>query len=331
MKNGFKSNIPDNELEKLLQSGWRLFLSVDLSNSTEFKNDKPADWTPVIAGFLLSFPSLLAEKIHDVCNVRGWERCKHLPALWKSSGDELIFVSQLETEHDARHILEGFKEAIRSFNDKSSLKGKGTAWIAEFPTINVALPFGFKKDSFQDYVGPMIDTGFRLGKFASPQKLVVSVELAYLLLNAKDPYRQIFYQGRETLKGVHPKSGYPIFWIFCWGEDGDTVTKLEEDLAKNNNGGDKLKEIAGNVIGSMKESSMLPMLPIKKDPTYEKSVEARKAMMQWLFQPQPESVDNKGSPDAQSFISRRVGKLRQNMKEQSSLTDAEKQNGDFRK
>jgi hypothetical protein len=44
-----------------------------------------------------------------------------MPVLWKSSGDELIFVSLLETENDARHILEGFKEAIRTFNGRSPL------------------------------------------------------------------------------------------------------------------------------------------------------------------------------------------------------------------
>jgi hypothetical protein len=192
----------------------------------------------------------------------------------------------------------------------------------------VALPFGFKKESFQDYVGPMIDAGFRLGKFASPQKLVVSVELAYLLLNAKDPYGHISYQSREVLKGVHPKSGYPIYWIFCWREDGDTVTKLEEELAANNNG-DKLKEIAVNVIRSMGKSSMLPQIPIIKDQTYKERVELRKPLMKWLFQPQSDNVSNKGTARAKSVIEESVEKLQKTVNEQASQSGTEKDSGDL--
>ena len=79
----------------------------------------------------------------------------------------------------------------------------------------------------RDFTGPSIDTGFRIASLATPRKLIISLELAYLLaIDAKEiqsstdkdlPSRElktpIVYHGRHSLKGVMGGNPYPIFWL----------------------------------------------------------------------------------------------------------------------
>ena len=92
----------------------------------------------------------------------------------------------------------------------------------------------------RDYVGPSIDTGFRLGAFSSSRKCILSIDLAYLLshvsgnLTSVDPplkHFTYFYEGKHVLKGVNNGSPYPIFWIDA-SEENDTMTVLEDTLEK---------------------------------------------------------------------------------------------------
>jgi hypothetical protein len=68
-----------------------------------------------------------------------------------------------------------------------------------------------------DFIGPGIDIGFRLCGFATIQKLVISMDVAYILAlrgaNAILPPEQIYYDGRVPLKGVFAGKQYPLFWI----------------------------------------------------------------------------------------------------------------------
>lgn len=142
---------------------------------------------------------------------------------------------------------------------------KGAAWLAGFPFINQEyvlteeIESGVTNDSvlggpdintknFQelikyyklaedktgteynqrlDFLGPSIDTGFRVSSQASKRKFVLSVDLAwaFALLTGNfadnDDYsypehwvtRTFRYAGRINLKGVLNEEDYPIFWI----------------------------------------------------------------------------------------------------------------------
>lgn len=91
-------------------------------------------------------------------------------------------------------------------------------------------------DLVMDFLGPQIDTGFRLSTHATPRKLVISVEVAYLLAAAKMPTSEkfqgifdwpvIYYDGRREFKGVLGSKPYPLFWIdlHC-----DSSTAIAED------------------------------------------------------------------------------------------------------
>lgn len=140
---------------------------------------------------------------------------------------------------------------------------KGSAWIAGFPVINTELVLNAKQDSKsshydsqvdfpifsniynldryykslssddgpigeRDFIGPLIDTGFRVSSQATPGRLVISIETAYAILGTKlsnnhvkaireqvkeFPLLQLYYAGRKQLKGVAGSTGYPLFFV----------------------------------------------------------------------------------------------------------------------
>lgn len=112
----------------------------------------------------------------------------------------------------------------------------------------------------RDYVGPSIDIGFRLSALSTSRKLIISVELAYMLSDslfdnfnidkAKDAHDSIDkftfgYDGRKQLKGVIREEAYPIFWI-------DTH-QLVEKYKRINDAEENLKSTQTITIQNIKE------------------------------------------------------------------------------
>ncbi|MFH0823816.1 MAG: hypothetical protein V2B18_13790 [Pseudomonadota bacterium] len=137
---------------------------------------------------------------------------------------------------------------------RSAIRFKGSAWVAGFPVRNRRVKFrgpdlytmvlSSSGDSGEfehrgcpasgdcrspsdcekvrahpypkvDYLGPDIDTGFRLGKHIHPGFMIVSMELAELLGRAPKHLQQVrgTIVGWEMLKGVWDGRPYPIIWI----------------------------------------------------------------------------------------------------------------------
>jgi len=71
-----------------------------------------------------------------------------------------------------------------------------------------------------DFIGSSIDCGFRLTKFSSPRRLVVSLDLLWMFAESflaclkTTVYRaiQFKYHGEHDLKGVFSGKRYPVFW-----------------------------------------------------------------------------------------------------------------------
>jgi hypothetical protein len=121
-----------------------------------------------------------------------------------------------------RKIKNGMKAAGISF--------KGTLWVAAFPLTNIELflaaigQSGFPYD--RDYFGPSIDLGFRLAKFATMTRLVLSTSLVYLICKQKDsektqlpdseqtqlPNLPIYTSGKVEIKGL-PNKEDALFWV----------------------------------------------------------------------------------------------------------------------
>lgn len=201
------------------------------------------------------------------------------PEVWKTLGDEILFVKKITHPMQAFLAVQAWcltLESIRAgFLEKDDYKGldvKSSVWIADFPLKNREVVLGEArpngeddyvyinnkslkayystkstqetKNLVRDFIGPSIDTGFRLGAFTSPRKLVISLELAYLLaseqfyaeinekwhlLGVSRISHFIFrYEGRHILKGVMGGRPYPIFWIDLDAENH--VHRTEEDL-----------------------------------------------------------------------------------------------------
>lgn len=219
-----------------------------------------APWFSPIAQFYKGMDQAFARE-WAICVERA-ERVKwptgDSPELWKSIGDELVYTKRLTDNRQVLTTLNAWMRAVSSYRKRlleqfKSLDLKSTAWIAGFPIHNAEVFFrksdldrraeededdavysnlvllhqfaekGIDSGLVRDYIGPAIDTGFRLGQLSTPRKLVISVEMALLLIKAiraqpsDEDYGyekpRIFFDGRQSLKGVFGGLPYPIFWV----------------------------------------------------------------------------------------------------------------------
>lgn len=205
----------------------RLFISVDLVGSTAFKtrsvkdrqNNRPGPpWVDVFKEFYIGFPLMFERRLGEL------ELPEQLrPRLVKTIGDEVLLQTQISGSNDARRLVRFLAVAIVEYKKKNlpnqPLLLKATAWIAGFPINNHRVPFE-GNGAAEDFIGPSIDAGFRIARSSSPSKLVVSVDLALLLLAGADPL-DLYFEGTETLKGVLDGRPYPIIWYKVASEDDD--------------------------------------------------------------------------------------------------------------
>lgn len=241
----FKASITESELQELLRPKLRVFFSIDVVGSTSFKHESEytnnQGWLAFFAAFFTEFPDKLNQLRVSIAETRDW---KELPQfhLWKTLGDELVFYVELSHPQQAGCCLTVFRSAINDAHDRWStgenrlpVAFKGTAWLAGFPVGNAAMALeGTRTEPQYDFIGPQIDLGFRLTKFSSRRRLVVSVELAALILNGAQELK-FFFEAGEPLKGVLKDRRYPLIWIDCLEtNDGrntpKTIHELEDEL-----------------------------------------------------------------------------------------------------
>lgn len=235
-------NEDDIKLDILEKSKYILFLSVDIVNSTEYKQ-KNADWQNIFDPFYENFNVKLNKSL-DNSNILGNNiQIEDIPYLefWKYLGDEVIYKVVIKQKIYIYHYLDSFKRAIQAFRKEefSTLKLdlKATAWTAGFPlknsVIKTKIPFSNhmlvdknNKDIFikdindnldyilEDYIGPSMDIGFRITKFSSKNKFIIGGSLAILLLeinNIDASSLDLYFDGKSSMKGVGYE--YPIIWI----------------------------------------------------------------------------------------------------------------------
>lgn len=143
-------------------------------------------------------------------------------APWKAVGDELIYSIPVNGRKELHYVTIAFLIALRELDAKianrpgnaaAGLRIKGAAWVAGFPVRNreIKLP----PDDRLDFLGPDMDTGFRIGKCTKSGMLVSSIELAELLGECQAEFAPMLGKvvGWEELKGVWNDQRYPIIWI----------------------------------------------------------------------------------------------------------------------
>ncbi len=196
----------------------RLFFSADLENSTRLKQSAQRlseTWLSAVLAFIRGFPQLFEAQLQEHARTNGLAPLS-APPVWKVLGDELIFVVAVQRRFEVVGLVESFRKALRTWNDdvrggteRGPLPVKGAAWLAGFPVVNAVFETADGRD---DYAGPSIDAGFRIGKLATPRRLALSVDLAWLLLKS-DLRPWIHFDGPVSLKGVGEEIGYPALWI----------------------------------------------------------------------------------------------------------------------
>lgn len=224
------------------------------------------------------------------------------PALWKSAGDELLYTKVLSDHRESLACLYCWILALREYRVNlrrlyPALDIKSAAWIAGFPITNTEVVFrssvgnndalfddddpifsnlkllhAFYEDPAnksltRDFIGPSIDTGFRLCSAASPRRLVLTVDLVLMVVHAVRAAPpglalaglDIHYQGRETFKGVMGGFGYPVFWIdMAHSAELDTTEDRLLNRAPRNT--DDIKAFCEHFIAENKTRMIIPYI-----------------------------------------------------------------------
>lgn len=250
----------------------KLFLSVDLTGSTAFKQrpfDPQSPWQKVFLHFYREFPQVLHQQQQgDLAAGLVFE-------LWKAVGDELLFTCEVRSERDVFNAVRLWIKAMSKFtatglDGYTSLGVKGAAFLGTFPgpdhestiprrpdieesgrdvlVLNEEAVTAEKRESEKylfDYFGPSIDTGFRIASQSRPRYLPISLEVAYALSvvqnhhNAdEDQYRSPDLKLLDSieLKGVWGGRQYPVFALDLQYRDPIHVALAELRSERYDNG-----------------------------------------------------------------------------------------------
>jgi hypothetical protein len=239
--------------EHVRKYSWLLciFFSVDIEGATAYKVNKlnsneDEDWCLLFESFYVDFPQ---EFRHNYLSCIEKPTTNDVlqseqPRLWKFAGDEILFYAPLTNPNQTVEHIAAFRKTLIDYNNILKPHGvqcKGTAWLAGFPINNrIILISNNQESSVIDFVGKSIDTGFRLAKFSTSHRLVVSLDLLWLMSESRknnidtkaDRYyfldENIKYAGKHELKGAFSGKPYPIFWI-----DSYTNPPLENNFLQN--------------------------------------------------------------------------------------------------
>ena len=159
----------------------RLFLSVDMVGSTEFKarftGQSSDGWLAIFRTFFTSFPLMVAGQIGFAFLD---EEATPAIDIWKVMGDEVLFTAEPQTPEELTSILMAVLKTMQLYEARHftemPLRLKATAWFADFdgPNIKVEIPeLSSGAGAHFDYIGPDIDLGFRITKFAKPGIMVL--------------------------------------------------------------------------------------------------------------------------------------------------------------
>jgi hypothetical protein len=272
-------------------------------------------WLSPISDFFSHFSHVFKSTWDDFC---ASAQSKKLPSgkspeLWKANGDELIFVKELNDRRELYGCLLAWIAAIKKYREILQKAGgldiKSTAWFAGFPVTNSEVIFWrdlsdddkvFQGDPrlnqihlreiwhkslknrnklLRDFIGPTIDTGFRLTAISSARKMVISLDVAYLAATSKMPHAgttkgtafewfNIVYDGRQPLKGVMNGIPYPVFWIDV-GKD-NSFNAAEDNISSKPNylERDPVIEFCNQFYSEYKKFLLVPFFVGEEDSQY---------------------------------------------------------------
>jgi hypothetical protein len=250
-----------------------LFFSVDIVDSAFYKTAFIEGWGKGIQTFYKEFPELYRES----CNNADLSRHNALellaPKVWKPVGDELLFYVDINEAWDSlagkdqispyEFVLfytVAFIRTVKSHNQKAdqilkangrAFKVKGCAWFANvvagkeydhnYGNLQVQIEGSDRSHTpWTDFIGRQIDIGFRISKYSTLNRLVLSVEYCILLLRdnyltLEDEGILLHYDGRKPVKGLLEQLGYPIVYVDMYDRFEHSEVELMGTSVKQSN------------------------------------------------------------------------------------------------
>jgi class 3 adenylate cyclase len=200
-----------------------MFMSVDLAGSTAFKSQAQGDedgpaWLEAFEAFFREVPLIM---MGQIAAAFAMEDEVPLSGVWKVIGDEIVFMAHPKSPREAQLLTIAFYRTVINYDRKIferwPLRIKGCCWAAQIAHRNreIEIPemLGTHSDkAYVDFLGPDVDTGFRLASCGGRGQVIVSSNLVQLLAGMGDDEGiQFHYIGRKVLKGVYDGRPYPLF------------------------------------------------------------------------------------------------------------------------
>ncbi len=233
------SNEQDSRVEQELRAAYEVlgserdsglsvyaFSSFDLVNSTSYKSRAPQRWPDVIKSFYYSVERTVERVLHDDDALQ--------PQVWKYIGDEVVLFTRVYDDAELYRALQMTADACALLQNEVAerdadddrvqrahrLGVKASCWIAPVGDVRSDRARNIEVQTrtipIRDFLGPDIDTGFRIGKSAMRGAVTISAMLAELLVQAESSRSRLMrLVGYHKLKGVWSGRPYPSIWYRC--------------------------------------------------------------------------------------------------------------------
>lgn len=251
------------ESDSLDRRAVRIFFSADLTGSTAFKQrqsppvgHKIKPWLKVFEVFYGDFLSEFRRAIdgdHAIAS-------EPEPRILKAIGDEVVLYAEVRKSACLQPMVKAFRKALTEYGNKlraddglgQGLGIKGACWLAGFPINNKAIPLRHAASSGIDFIGPSMDTGFRVSKAATEERIAITVDLALVLLAYQCP--DVRFGGAHPLKGVLGGMPYPVFYLLMDRPVARLYDKMEQVLVGRVGDVGKLEDFCREYIEVMKDT-----------------------------------------------------------------------------
>jgi class 3 adenylate cyclase len=202
-----------------------MFMSCDIVGSTAFKAQ--AEDAAGMGNWLEAFETLFRELplifIGELARAFMAEDGLPEAGVWKVMGDEVIFLAMPASADHAQLITAAFHRSVVQYDRRLAarwpLRIRGCCWAAEIGERNrqIEIPEmfgGHDGRPYLDFLGPDIDTGFRLSACCGSGEVIISPNLAESL--AQLPEQQLLHfhrTGARALKGVCGGQPFPLVLV----------------------------------------------------------------------------------------------------------------------
>lgn len=198
-----------------------LFMSADVVGSTAFKGHHSADASTWLEAFATLFKELPLVFIGEMGMAFLDEEDMPEAGVWKVMGDEVIFVTLPRSAREAMLATAAFVRTVHQYDQRLSsrwpLQIRGACWAAELGQRNrqIEIPemFGGRNgEAYRDFLGPDVDTGFRLSAHSGHGEVIVSPNLveAIAVAQMQEPRLRFHHIGAKSLKGVIAGEPFPL-------------------------------------------------------------------------------------------------------------------------